>query len=289
MPSMRDIKEKIASTKKMRKITKAMQMVSAAKLNHAQNSAQNYAAYMEGLKEVVASIASGKQSEANSRHPMLESRPVKKAAYFVITADRGLAGAYNGNILKYTQELIRKNHHSPEEYTIIVTGKVGLNFFRKRNYPVVYSQTDMPDILTFDDTIGLARKMVALYDDKKIDALHLIYNHFVNAMTQRLVDSQLLPIQNVLSKATKKTNYAYEPDEDEVLDKLLPLYAEGQIYGALLDAKAAEHAARSTAMRSASDNANDIIDNLSLSFNRARQAAITQEITEIVGGAAALE
>ncbi|EST12389.1 ATP synthase F1 subunit gamma [Sporolactobacillus laevolacticus] len=289
MPSMRDIKEKIASTKQMRKITKAMQMVAAAKLNRAQATAQDYSAYADKLREVVASIASTASKGSNSKHPMLATRPVKKTAYLVITENRGLAGAYDSTVLKYTQNLIREKHQSQDEYLIIVTGKVGLNYFEKRGYPVAFSKTDISDDFSFDDVLAFAKQTITLFDTKQIDELHLIYNHFVNAISQTLVDKQLLPLKDLESKPTEKVNYAYEPDEDEVLESLLPLYAEGQIYGALLDAKAAEQAARMTAMRSASDNASDIIDHLSLSYNRARQAAITQEITEIVGGAAALE
>ncbi|MFT8873092.1 MAG: ATP synthase F1 subunit gamma [Sporolactobacillus sp.] len=288
MSSIRDIKEKINSTKKTRKITKAMQMVAAAKLNHAQESAQSYAAYAEKLKDVVKDIASGRS--AAGKHPMLEHRPVKKTAYLVITENRGLAGAYDANVLKYTQAQIAEKHASKDEYTIIVTGKIGLAFFEKRHYPIVLSKTDFGDEVTFDDVIGLAKQAIALFDDKKIDELHLIYNHFVNAISQRVVDNQLLPLVDLKSDMQKRrTDYIYEPDESEVLKTLLPLYAEGQIYGAVLDAKAAEFAARMTAMRSASDNASEIIDHLSLAYNRARQAAITQQITEIVGGAAALE
>ncbi|TGA99768.1 ATP synthase F1 subunit gamma [Sporolactobacillus shoreae] len=289
MPSMRDIKEKIASTKKMSKITKAMQMVAAAKLNRAQESAQHYSAYADKLREVVASIASGLPKGNNSKHPMLASRPVKKTAYLVLTENRGLAGAYDSNVLKYTQNLIAEKHQSRSEYTVIVTGKIGLHFFEKRNYPVAFSKTDVQDEINFDDAVGFAKQVISLFDNKEVDELHLIYNHFINAISQTVVDKQLLPLTDLSDKPVKKANYIYEPDEDEVLQSLLPLYAEGQIYGALLDAKAAEQAARMTAMRSASDNANDIIDHLSLSYNRARQAAITQEITEIVGGAAALE
>ncbi|RYL95130.1 ATP synthase F1 subunit gamma [Sporolactobacillus sp. THM7-4] len=290
MLSMRDIKEQISSKKQMRKITKAMQMVSSAKLNRAQTDAQSYKAYADKLHEMVGSIASA-QCNRGGKHPMLETRPVKKTAYLVVTAERGLAGAYNNNVLKYTQQLIEEKHQSKEEYTIIVTGKVGLQFFQKRNIPVIYSKIGLPDLLRFDDVIDVAKTAITLYSDKKIDELHLIYNHFVNAITQSLVDSKLLPLTDIDGEqsADKKVRYEYEPDEAEVLDRLLPLYAEGQIYGALLDAKAAEHAARASAMRNSSDNASKIIDDLTLSFNRARQASITQEITEIIGGAAALE
>lgn len=289
MPSMRDIKEKIASTKQMRKITKAMQMVAAAKLNRAQGTAVNYSAYADKLREVVASIASASSTGSSSKHSMLTARPVKKTAYLVVTENRGLAGGYDSTVLKYTQNLIKEKHASKDQYVIIVTGKVGLNFFEKRGYPVILSKTDIPDDLSFDDALGFAKQILAMFDTKTFDELHLIYNHFVNAISQTLVDKQLLPLKDLESKPAEEVNYVYEPDEDEVLEILLPLYAEGQIYGALLDAKAAEQAARMSAMRSASDNANDIIDHLSLSYNRARQAAITQEITEIVGGAAALE
>lgn len=284
---MRDIKEKIASTKQTRKITKAMQMVSAAKLNRAQDHAQSYSIYTDKLHEVVAEIAAGNQG--GLKHPMLASRPVKRTGYIVVTADRGLAGAYNNNILKYVHDLIQERHESNDEFTVIVTGKVGLRFFEKRGYPVAFHKVALPDDLAFDDVIDLAKKSVGLFADEDIDELHLIYNHFVNAMTQRLTDTQLLPLTNIESDSAKSVNYEYEPDSEEVLKRLLPLYAEGLIYGALLDAKAAEHAARMTAMRSSTDNASEIIDQLTLSYNRARQAHITQEITEIIGGAAALE
>jgi F-type H+-transporting ATPase subunit gamma len=286
---MREIKEKIASTKQMSKITKAMQMVAAARLNRAQLNAQNYAAYADKLREVIASIASAMPKGDSSKHPMLATRPVKRTAYLVLTENRGLAGAYDSNVLKYVQNKIREKHQSPDEYMVIVTGKIGQKFFTKRNYPVAFSKTDVADEINFDDAVAFARKVIDLFNTKKVDELHLIYNHFVNAISQTVEDKQLLPLTNLTKSPVKKTNYIYEPDEDEVLKSLLPLYAEGQIYGALLDAKAAEQAARMTAMRSASDNASDIIDHLSLSYNRARQAAITQEITEIVGGAAALE
>lgn len=291
MPSMRDIKEKIASTKQMRKITKAMQMVSAAKLNHAQSAAQTYQPYADKLKEIVSSIAATLKNEGAEMHPMLKTRPVKKTAYFVITGDRGLAGAYNANVLKYTQQQIDQKHRSKDAYTVIVVGKVGLEYFKKRHHPIVLSRTGLPDELRFENVADLAKETVALYSNEEIDELHLIYNHFVNAVSQTLTDTRLLPLTDVEQEPTDTaaTSYLYEPSESEVLDRLLPLYAEGLVYGALADAKAAELAARVTAMRNATDNANDIIEKLTLSFNRARQAAITQEISEIVGGAAALE
>ncbi|MCI1881131.1 MAG: ATP synthase F1 subunit gamma [Sporolactobacillus sp.] len=292
MPSMRDIKEKIASTKQMRKITKAMQMVAAAKLTRSQESAQLYEAYAAKLREIATDIAATLPPDSEDLHPMLATRPVKKTGYLILTESKGLAGAYDANVLKYAQQLINRNHQSKNDYTIVVTGKVGTRFFEKRNYAVAFSKTDIPEEFRFEDVADFAGRVVDLFEDREIDELHLIYNHFVNAITQTVVDKQLLPLTNFqqAKKPAKITvPYAFEPSVSDVLDALLPLFAEGQVYGALLDAKAAEYAARTTAMRNASDNASDIIDHLSLSYNRARQAHITQEITEIVGGATALE
>ncbi|MFC7391855.1 ATP synthase F1 subunit gamma [Scopulibacillus cellulosilyticus] len=286
MPSMRDIKARINSTKKTRKITKAMEMVSAAKLNHAQVNAKAYTEYTDKLRDVVAGIAAG--NGGSVKHPMLESRPVKKTGYLVITADRGLAGAYNNNVLKHVQQLITERHKSEDEYTVIVVGKMGLKYYNNRHMPVVADVVGLPDQPSYDDVKALAKKAVDLFANEEIDELYMVYNHFVSAITQQLTDVKLLPLTD-LDTTGQTLNYEYEPSADEVLEKLLPLYAEGLIYGALLDAKAAEHAARMTAMKNSTDNANELIDKLELSYNRARQAAITQEISEIVGGAAALE
>lgn len=286
MPSMRDIKSRINSTKKTRQITKAMELVSAAKLNRAQEKAKSYTEYTEKLRQVVSGIASGNRGAV--KHPMLESRPVKKTGYLVITADRGLAGAYNNSVLKRVNEMIQTRHTSKDEYAIVVVGKMGLKHFTNRHMPVAGEVTGLPDQPGYDDVKGLAKRAVDLFADEEIDELYMIYNHFVSAITQELVDVKLLPLTEIEAETTAY-NYEYEPDAREVLERLLPLYIEGLIYGALLDANAAEHAARMTAMKSSTDNANEIIDKLTLSYNRARQAAITQEISEIVGGAAALD
>ncbi|TCP20259.1 ATP synthase F1 subcomplex gamma subunit [Scopulibacillus darangshiensis] len=287
MPSMRDIKTRINSTKKTRQITKAMEMVSASKLNRAQEKAQSYTEYTDKLRHVVAGIASGNNGAV--RHPMLKARPVKKTGYLVITADRGLAGAYNSSVLKHVQTVIAERHKSKDDYVIIAVGKMGLKFFQNRGMPVAAEVTGLPDQPNYDDVKALAKKAVDLFANEEIDELNLVYNHFVSVISQELVDMKLLPLTDVEEVPGKKVSYEYEPSEPEVLERLLPLYAEGLIYGALLDGKASEHAARMTAMKSSTDNASEIIDQLTLSYNRARQAAITQEISEIVGGAAALE
>lgn len=285
MASLRDIKTKINSTKKTRQITKAMEMTSAAKLNKAELNAKTFVVYMEKIQDVVASIALGSQSAS---HPMLESREVKKTGYLVITADRGLAGAYNSNVLRNVYQTIQSRHKSTDEYAIIAIGKVGLQFFQKRNMPVVDSIVGLNDQPEFAEIKAIASKTVNMFSEGVFDELYMYYNHYVSAISQQLTEKKLLPITD-LEHGGATSSYEYEPSEEEVLDVLLPQYAESLIYGALLDAKASEHGARMTAMKSATDNADELIDSYTLAFNRARQAAITQEITEIVGGAAALE
>ncbi|WP_225064840.1 F0F1 ATP synthase subunit gamma [Bacillus sp. Marseille-Q3570] len=286
MASLRDIQTRINSTKKTKQITKAMEMVSAAKLNRAENNAKSFVTYMDKIQEVVSSIASG---SSNARHPMLQSRPVKKTGYLVITADKGLAGPYNSSVLRHVYRTIQERHNSKDEYTVIVVGKVGLSFFKNRNMPVEDSIVGLADQPEFADIKEIASQAVQKFADEVYDELYMYYNHFVSAIQQDLTEKKLLPLTDIGGEEKAKSSYEYEPSEEEILEDLLPQYAESLIYGALLDAKASEHASRMTAMKSATDNADEIIGSLSLSYNRARQAAITQEITEIVGGAAALE
>lgn len=285
MASLRDIKTRITATKKTKQITKAMEMVSAAKLNRAEMSAKTFVPYMEKIQEVVASIANGSTSV---RHPMLISRPVKRTAYLVITADRGLAGAYNSSVLRHVYNTITKKHKSADEYLLLVVGKMGVQFFKNRKIAVHDSIVALADQPSFAEIKQIASNTVKLYEDEAFDELYMFYNHFVSAIQQDLTEKKLLPLSDIKS-AGAKSSYEYEPSEESILEELLPQYTESLIYGALLDAKASEHAARMTAMKNATDNANELIDGLTLSYNRARQAAITQEITEIVGGAAALE
>ncbi|MCF6410930.1 F0F1 ATP synthase subunit gamma [Pseudalkalibacillus salsuginis] len=286
MASLRDIQTRINSTKKTKQITKAMEMVSAAKLNQAENNAKSFVTYMDKIQEVVSSIASG---STNSRHPMLQKRSVKKTGYLVITSDRGLAGPYNSNVLRHVYRTIQERHNSKDEYTVIVVGKVGLNFFKNRNMPVEDSIVGLADQPEFADIKAIASQAVQKFTDEVYDELYMYYNHFVSAIQQDLTEKKLLPLTDISGEKEATSTYEYEPSEEEILEGLLPQYAESLIYGALLDAKASEHASRMTAMKSATDNAEEIIGSLTLSYNRARQAAITQEITEIVGGAAALE
>ncbi|MFC0561064.1 ATP synthase F1 subunit gamma [Halalkalibacter alkalisediminis] len=285
MASMRDIKARITSTKKTKQITKAMQMVSAAKLNRAQSNAQSFLPYTEKIREVVASIAS---SSTEATHPMLQERPVKKTGYIVITSDRGLAGGYNASLTRSLLKTIEQRHKSPDEYGIVVMGRIGRDLFKKRNLPVIQEITGLPDQPDFNDIKNIARTTVEMFADGIFDELYVWYNHFVSPLTQEVTEQKLLPLTDI-GEGTTTTTYEYEPSEQAILERLLPQYAESLIFGALLDAKASEFGARMTAMSAATDNATALIDDLTLVYNRARQAAITQEITEIVGGAAALE
>ncbi|MGP7817050.1 ATP synthase F1 subunit gamma [Niallia sp. 01092] len=286
MASLRDIKSRINSTKKTSQITKAMQMVYSAKMNRAVLNVKSFAPYMTKIEEVTHSVALGGSAAA---HPMLQNRPVKKTGYIVITSERGLAGAYNSNVLRKLGQTIKERHQSKDEYAIIVVGRLGRDFLVKQGYNVVLDVIGIPDLPDFLDIKDVASKSVGMFADGTFDELNIYYSHYVSAIQQDVIEKKILPLTDLGSTATKLTSYEFEPSAEEILDVLLPQYAESLIYGALLDSKASEHSARMTAMKNSTDNAKEIIDNLSLVYNRARQAAITQEITEIVGGAAALE
>lgn len=279
---MRDIKRQIKGVQNTRQITKAMEMVAAARLRRAQEAATAARPYSEKLKEVVESIAAGTK---DVKHPMLETRPIKRTGYLVITSDRGLAGGYNANVLRKVTQTIRRKHKSEQEYALFVIGRKGREYFRRRNMPIVSEVTGIPDSPAFSDIKAIAYTAVKKFEDGEYDELYLYYNEFVNAMTQIPVEKRLLPLEPVSSKAGATSSYEYEPSPEGVLEVLLPKYAETLIYSALLDGKASEFGARMTAMGSATKNASKMISSLTLTYNRARQAAITQEISEIVAGA----
>lgn len=285
LASLKDIKDRIGSTTKTKQITSAMELVSASKMNRAEENAKKYAPYSEKLQEVVANIAS---SNSDVSHPMLERREVKKTAYIVVTADSGLAGPYNSNILRRLNDIVTKKHSSNDEFTVLAIGRLATEYCQKNNLPMTESIIGLADQPEYGDIRAIASLGIKMYAEEEIDELVIVYNKYVSAISHVVTENTLVPLTiDADSEAT--SSYEYEPDEGAILEVLLPQYAESLIYGAILDAKASEHAARMTAMNSATDNANDIIDDLTLSYNRARQAAITQEITEIIGGVAALE
>lgn len=277
---MREIKRQIKSTQSTKQITRAMEMVSAANLRRAQRSAEAARPYSDKLKEVVQSIAAGSKG---IKHPMLQTREVKKTGYLVITSDRGLAGGYNANVLRKVMTEIRENHKSTAEYSIFVIGRKGSNFFRKRNMPIVEEVTGVPDSPKFADIKSVASAAVKNFENGTYDQLFLVYNQFKNAITQVPTMIRLLPMEEVTGVAA--ASYEYEPSPEGVLEVLLPKYAETLIYSAVLEGKASEFGARMTAMNSATKNATKMISGYTLAYNRARQASITQEISEIVAGA----
>ena len=284
MASLRDIENRIKSTKKTSQITKAMQMVSASKLARAELNAKAFVPYMDKIQEVVASIAA---SSSNSTHPMLVTRPVKKTGYIVITSDRGLVGGYNAHILRAVTRAIEERHSSKEEVSIVAIGRKGEEFFSRLDFDIIDSLLGVSDHPSFGEVKEIANRAVGMFTDGVYDEVYLYYNHFISAISSEVTETKLLPLTEITSAST--TAYEFEPSSEEILEVLLPQYAESLIYGAVLDGKASEHASSMTAMKTATDNASDLIDSLTLSFNRARQAAITQQITEIVGGVAALE
>lgn len=287
LASLRDIEDRIKSTKKTKQITKAMQLVAASKLNRAEVNAKKFSAYSKKIQEVIGSIAN--DDDSDETHPMLQRRDVKKTAYIVVTADSGLAGAYNGNVLRRLTQTIEEKHASMDEFTIIAIGRIGFEFCEKREIPVSEKIIGLDDQPKYNEIKDIASKAIQMYETEEIDELVIIYNEFITVISQVVQSNTLIPLTASIEESKVTSQYEYEPNEGAILKALLPQYAESLIFGAVLEAKASEHAARMTAMQSATDNADDIIDSLTLSFNRARQAAITQEITEIVGGVAALE
>ena len=284
MGSLREIENRIKSTKKTSQITRAMQMVSASKLNRAEVAATSFVPYMEKIQEVTGAIAAG----TSEKHPMLISRPVKKTAYVVITADRGLCGGYNSNIIRAVSNAIAERHKSKDEVVLFTIGRKGYEFFEKRGYNIIDNVIGLSDHPSFAEVKDIAHKAVAMFADGTYDEVYMYYTHYINVISKEVMEQKVLPLTDIAQEGTT-SSYEFEPSAEAILEVLLPQYAESLIFGALLDSKASEHASSMTAMQSATDNAGELIDSLTLQFNRARQAAITQEITEIIGGVAALE
>ena len=281
-----DIKRRIRSIKSTQKITKAMEMVSGAKLRRAQEKMMASRPYAGKLKEVLGRLIQG---TGDFSHPLLTVPEEGKIGCVVFTADRGMAGGYNVNIQRLAQHYV--DGMEEDQYELIVLGKKGRDYFRFRNYPIMQEYLNIGDVPTFMQAQELARQLMEWYADGTLSEIYLFYTKFGSAMHQIPTKIKLLPLETAGEKEeiSEEIEYIFEPSPEGVLGTLLPNYVEIQVYQALLESKASEHGARRTAMSSATDNAQEMIDKLTLSFNRARQAAITTEITEIVGGAEALE
>lgn len=297
--SLNEIKQRINSTKKTSHITKAMQMVSASKLTRSEAHSNQFQIYAEKVRELVTPITKSQLTKIQqSENPdeldfnsMLIARPVKKTGYVVITSDGGLVGGYNSSILKQMMGMLERDHQSKEEYVMIAIGGTGADFFKARGINLAYELRNLSDQPGFEEVRKIVNLTTSMYQHEVFDELYVCYNHHINSLTSQFRVEKMLPISTLdPEEATVyEQEYIFEPSKEVILNQLLPQYAESLIYGAIVDAKTAEHAAGMTAMKTATDNALNIIDDLTISYNRARQGAITQEITEIVGGAAALE
>ena len=289
--SLNDIKTKIASTKNTSQITNAMQMVSAAKLGRSEEAARNFQIYAQKVRKLLTDILHG-NGTGGSTNPMLISRPVKKTGYIVITSDRGLVGGYNASILKAVMELKEEYHPNGDDFEVICIGGMGADFFKARGIQPIYELRGLADQPSFDEVRKIISKTIEMYQNELFDELYVCYNHHVNTLTSQMRVEQMLPIVDLdPNEADEEYSLTFELEtsREEILEQLLPQYAESMIYGAIIDAKTAENAAGMTAMQTATDNAKKVINDLTIKYNRARQAAITQEITEIVAGASALE
>ena len=288
--SLSEIKGKIISTQKTSHITGAMQMVSAAKLTKSEQAAKDFQVYASKIRQITTDLLKSELVNG-SKNPMLAARPVKKTGYIVITSDKGLVGGYNSKILKAMMDLIEE-YHQDGNYAIIAIGGIGADFFKARGMNVVFELRGLEDQPSFEQVGNIIAKSVEMYKNELFDELYGCYNHHVNSLTSQVRVQQMLPIAELdADEAAEEgvSGFELEPNREMILEQLLPQYTESLIYGAIVDAKTAEHAAGMTAMQTATDNAKNVINDLTIQYNRARQAAITQEITEIVAGANALE
>ncbi len=287
MPSLIDLRRRIRSVKNTQQITKAMKVVSAAKLRRAQDRVLAARPYAQIIRRMLVNVAqAAAEHQDGEAIPLLARRPEKRIQFLVITADRGLAGAFNSNVIRIAQRFIQD--HADADLELELIGRKGRDFFRKRHghitgeYATLFQKAPR-----FEDALEIAHKVINRFKNAETDAVYLVVNNFKTLMSSRLVVTRILPVE--LPEEKEQIDYIYEEPPERLLESLLPRYIEAQIYRAMLESAAAEHAARMTAMEAASSNAADVIDSLTLKMNRVRQASITREIIEIVSGAAALE
>lgn len=288
MAGAKEIRSKIASIKNTQKITRAMEMVAASKMRKTQDRMSASKPYATKIYEVVRHIA---RAHSEYRHPFMTKRDVSRVGLIVVTSDRGLCGGLNANLLRETIQSVKKMHDGGQEVKLCVLGRKGQAFFRRVGGNVIASVDQLGDTPGVKDIIGAVKVMLDAFYANEIDALHIVFNEFVNTMTQKPVMKQLLPLpisEEESDALGHHWDYIYEPDAKELLDELLERYIELQVYQAVVENIACEQAAKMIAMKSATDNAGELIKEFQLAYNKARQAAITQELAEIVGGADAL-
>lgn len=288
MAGEKEIRNKIRSVKNMQKITKAMEMVAASKIRKAQQQMEASRPYAERIRRVVGHLS---HANPDYKHPYLVERAVRRVGYIVISTDRGLCGGLNVNMFKTVIGELSRRRQEGAEVDLALVGAKAVQFFRRLGGNVVGTATHLGDRPHVNDLIGSIKIMLDAYSEGRIDRLFLVHNEFVNTMSQRPEVKTLLPVSSIdLGEETLQQHwdYIYEPDATELLDDVLMRYIESQVYRGAVENFACEMAAKMVAMKSATDNAGEIIEKLQLAYNKARQAAITQEISEIVGGAAAV-
>ena len=286
MASPKEIRTQIKSIRSTQKITKAMEMVAASKMRKVQARMAASRPYSERIRKVIGHLA---KANPEYRHPFMVERPVKRVGYIVISTDRGMCGGLNVNLFKAAVSAVRESREQGAEIDFCILGSKAVSFFKRFGGKVLAQATHLGDTPHVDALIGTIKVMLDAYKDGQIDRLYLVNNVFVNTMSQKPTVSQLLPTQPIEDKELQEYwDYLYEPEARELLDSVLTRYVESQVYQGAVENAACEQAARMVAMKSASDNAGDIISDLQLAYNKARQAGITKELSEIVGGAAAV-
>ena len=288
--ALKEVRNRIKSVQSTQQITKAMKMVSAAKLRRAQDAITQMRPYAHKLQEMLSNIVSN--SDGDVKVALAAERPVEKVLIIVVTSDRGLCGGYNSNLIKLAKQLIKDKYPQQQakaNVQILPIGKKGYEHFTKAGFKIVDKYWDIFTGLSFDKAQAAAKYAMDAFANKEVDAVELIFSEFKNAATQRFVAEAFLPVIKVEKAAGQKNaDFIFEPGKEVLIAELMPKILNTQLYKAVLDANASEHGARMTAMDKASENANELLKSLKISYNRARQAAITTELTEIVSGAAAL-
>ena len=288
---LKEVRNRIKSVQSTQQITKAMKMVSAAKLRRAQDAILQMRPYAQKLQEMLTNIVSN--SESGAGMSLATERPAEKILLIVLTSDRGLAGAFNANVIKLAKATVAEKYadqHKKGNVTIWNIGKKGYEHFAKLNYKADATFKDIFLHLTFENVQQASAAAMKAFEEKQFDVVELVYSQFKNAATQRFVVERFLPIPKVEKKdGATKADFIYDPSKEQLIAELMPKILNTQLFKAVLDSNASEHGARMTAMDKASENANEMLRSLKISYNRARQATITTELTEIVSGAAALQ
>lgn len=289
--ALKEVRNRIKSVQSTQQITKAMKMVSAAKLRRAQDAIIQMRPYAQKLQEMLSNIVGNAEGDINLA--LAKERPIEKVLIIVITSDRGLCGGYNSNLIKLAKLDMKEKYASQFEkgnVTILPLGKRGYEHFLKNKYKIVDKYWNIFSDLSFENVVAAAKFALDAFSKGEVDAVDLVYSEFKNAATQKFIAEPFLPVsKSAPAKGNTKADFIFEPGKEVLLQELMPKILNTQLYKAILDANASEHGARMTAMDKATDNAQELLKSLKISYNRARQAAITTELTEIVSGAAALQ